>query len=122
MPGFLANENMPGEAVRATRAAGLFVAWVREESPGISDDEVLAASLTRDLVLVTFDKDFGEMAFRSGADGTRGVILLRPKLRSPEYPARFTVEVLSRPVEWGGHFAVAQEGRLRLVPLPVRPG
>ncbi|MEO2088946.1 MAG: DUF5615 family PIN-like protein, partial [Gemmataceae bacterium] len=93
-----------------------------EESPGISDDEVLAASLARDLVLVTFDKDFGEMAFRRGADASRGVILLRPKLRSPEYLARFTVEVLTREVEWSGHFAVAQEGRLRLVPLPAQAG
>jgi predicted nuclease of predicted toxin-antitoxin system len=118
MAKFLANENMPGDAVATARRAGVDITWVRDISPGISDDEVLALALSEGRVLVTFDKDFGEMAFEQGKTATPGVILLRPRLRSPDHVAQFTVSVLTQPVDWGGHFCVAQEGRMRVVPLP----
>ena len=76
MAKFLANENMPGDAVEAARRAGVDITWVRDISPGISDDEVLALSQAEGRVLVTFDKDFGEMAFRQGKKATCGVVLL----------------------------------------------
>jgi len=63
MPKFLANENVPGEVVEAARQAGHDVAWIVERSPGAGDDAVLATALAESRVLVTFDKDFGEMAF-----------------------------------------------------------
>ena len=69
-------------------------------------------------MLVTFDKDFGEMAFRQGQRATSGVILLRPRLRSPDYLARFPVALLGQAIVWEGHFCVAQEGKVRVVPLP----
>jgi Domain of unknown function (DUF5615) len=69
-------------------------------------------------VLVTFDKEFGDMAFRQGKTATCGVGLLRPKLRSPDYLARFMVAVSGQAVTWEGSFAVAKEGNLRVVPLP----
>jgi hypothetical protein len=37
----LANENFPLDAVEALRADGHDVAWIREDSRGISDDKVL---------------------------------------------------------------------------------
>lgn len=115
---FLANENVPAEAVEAARQAGFDMAWVREVSPGVDDDAVLAMSLAESRVLVTFDKDFGEMAFRRGQQATPGVILMRPRLRSPDFVARFVVAVLSQPHDWEGHFCVAKEGQLRVVPMP----
>jgi predicted nuclease of predicted toxin-antitoxin system len=118
MSSYLANENVPGDAVAAARGAGHDVAWVREDSPGATDDAVLARSVAERRVLLTFDKDFGEMTFRRGASASCGIVLLRPRLHSPAHVARFVLEVLAQPVAWEGHFAVAQEGRLRVVPLP----
>jgi predicted nuclease of predicted toxin-antitoxin system len=116
---FLANENVPVEAVEAAPQAGHDLAWIAELSPGDGDDRVLARSVADNRVLVTFDKDFGEMAFRQGASASSGVILLRPRLRSPDYLARFMVAVLGQSIAWEGHFCVAQEGKLRVVPLPA---
>ncbi len=118
MAKFLANENMPGAAVEAARRAGVDITWVREISPGISDNDVLALSQAEGRVLVTFDKDFGDLAFEQGKTATPGVILLRPRLRSPEHVAQFTATLLTQPIDWTGNFAVAQEGRLRVVPMP----
>jgi predicted nuclease of predicted toxin-antitoxin system len=59
---FLANENFPGAAVTALQAAGHEVVWVRTAAPGASDPDVLAWAAREQRVLLTFDKDFGELA------------------------------------------------------------
>ena len=46
------------------------------------------------------------------------MILLRPRLRSPEFLTKFLLTVLTQDIEWQGHFTVAQEGSIRVVPLP----
>ncbi len=61
---FLANENFPADAVSALRDQEHDVAWIRTDSPGISDLEVLDRAQREDRILITFDKDFGEPAFR----------------------------------------------------------
>ena len=45
MPRFLADENVPGDAVESVRKAGHDLAWVKELSPSAGDDAVLAMSL-----------------------------------------------------------------------------
>lgn len=118
MAKFLANENVPGIAVEAARRASIDISWVRDISPGIRDDEVLELAQTQGRILLTFDKDFGEMAFAQGKTAAPGVILLRPRLRSPDHVAQFTVALLSQPIDWANNFSVAQEGRLRVLPIP----
>ncbi|HVA45165.1 MAG TPA: DUF5615 family PIN-like protein [Pirellulales bacterium] len=118
MAAFLADENVPQEVVDAARQAGHDLKWIKELQPGVDDDTVLRTSMAENRVLLTFDKDFGEMAFRQGKSATCGVILFRPRVHFPDYVARFVIAVLGQSVNWEGHFAVAQEGRLRVVPLP----
>lgn len=118
MAKLLANENVASTVVAALRDDGHDVTWIREVGPGSTDEAVLALALAEDRVLLTFDKDFGELAFRLGRAATPGVILLRPRLRSPDYLVRFARAVFAQGHDWAGHFAVAEEGRLRLVPLP----
>jgi predicted nuclease of predicted toxin-antitoxin system len=59
---FLADENFPGDAVTSLRSVGHDVVWIRTEAPGTTDQDVLARSLEDARVLLTFDKDFGELA------------------------------------------------------------
>jgi predicted nuclease of predicted toxin-antitoxin system len=118
MAKFLANENVPAVAVDAARRAGHDLDWIRDLHPGASDHDVLRESLSQQRVLVTFDKDFGNLVFHASKKASWGIILLRPRLFSPAYLAQFLVSVLAQPIEWHGHFAVAQEKRLRVLPLP----
>jgi predicted nuclease of predicted toxin-antitoxin system len=118
MAQFLANENVPAAAVAAARSAGHDLAWIAEIIPGADDEDVLALSFSESRILVTFDKDFGKLAYATGRKGTCGVILLRPRLRSPDYLSRFINNVLSQTIDWTGHFSVVQENRVRSVPLP----
>jgi predicted nuclease of predicted toxin-antitoxin system len=113
----LANENFPRDAVEALRNDGHDVSWVRTECSGISDREVLAKAQQEGRIVVTLDKDFGELAFRSGMPASGGVILFRVTPISPEFVANLAVEALKTRSDWAGHFSVVQEHQIRMVPL-----
>jgi len=115
----LANENFPGEAVTALRVRGHDVAWVRTDSPGASDAEIVGRARAEFRLIVTFDKDSGELAFRAGLVSPSGVILFRIEPRDPAYVARTAVTVIESRDDWAGQFAVVEPGRVRLVPLPT---
>lgn len=114
----LANENFPGETIEALRSQGHDVKWIRTEAPGSKDHAVLAMANTENRVLVTFDKDFGELAFRWGLKPTTGIILFRIPPISSSYITRKVIEALNTRSEWVGFFSVVEEARIRAIPLP----
>jgi predicted nuclease of predicted toxin-antitoxin system len=62
----LANENFPRQAVEALRSRGHDVFWARTECPGTPDSQVIRRAASEGRILITFDKDFGELAFQQG--------------------------------------------------------
>lgn len=72
----------------ALRERGHDVAWVREDMPGGADDAILSRAQTESRVVITFDKDFGALAFRWGLPATSGVVLFRIRATSAAYVAR----------------------------------
>jgi predicted nuclease of predicted toxin-antitoxin system len=113
----LANENIPLSAVEALRACGHDVLWIREKAPGSTDIEVMALAHREARILVTFDKDFGELAFCTEQPPARGIILFRVPMRSSAYIARALVKGIGARDDWEGHFAVVEEDRIRIKPL-----
>ena len=79
----LADENIPRLVVEFIRSRGHNAIWVGKETPGISDREVLSLATTEKRTLITFDTDFGELAFRLGIDAPFGIILFRLTPDSP---------------------------------------
>jgi len=73
---FLADENIDSQIVQQLRDEGYTVLYVRELEPGISDDQVLDLANQVSAILITNDKDFGELVFRLRKINS-GVILLR---------------------------------------------
>lgn len=117
---FLANENFPGPAVSALRNAGHDVVWIREQAPGIPDPEVLARAVADNRILITFDKDFGELAFRHGLTANSGIVLFRIVPVDAARVADPAVRILGSKADWAGHFAVVDEHRVRMTPLPIQ--
>jgi predicted nuclease of predicted toxin-antitoxin system len=115
----LANENFPRVAVEALRNAGHNVLWARTEMPGTRDDEILRRAQTEQRIVLTFDKDFGELAFHFGLPATSGVILFRLANSSPEMTANRAVAELASRNDWAGCFTVIEDHRLRMRPLPI---
>jgi predicted nuclease of predicted toxin-antitoxin system len=107
---FLVNENFPLDAVEALRQKGHDVT----ESPGISDPEVLSRAQTEDRILLTFDKDFGELAFRTKLPAASGIILFRITAPSSVVVAQKVVTAIALRDNWVGHFSVIEDDKIRM--------
>ena len=118
---FLADENFPYDAVQALRDDGHDIVWIRTEAPGISDRQVLARAMAAHRILLTFDKDFGELAFHAGLPASCGIILFRISATSSEGLARFIASAVRTRTDWTGHFSVVETWRTRMLPLPEGP-
>src|SRR3954465_13299396 len=84
----LANENMSGAVVTALRSGGHDVLWVLTDFPSATDEVVLARAFAEQRLLITFDKDFGELVLARGLAASDGVILCRISQPSPAEAAR----------------------------------
>ncbi|MFL6198699.1 MAG: DUF5615 family PIN-like protein [Thermoanaerobaculia bacterium] len=72
----VADESVDGPIVERLRAEGHEVLYVAELDPGITDEVVLEQARAAGYLLITSDKDFGELIFRL-RKLPGGVILLR---------------------------------------------
>ena len=115
---FLANENFPGPVVQALRERGDDVAWVADDMRAARDEEVLARAQAEGRIVVTFDKDFGELAFKAGLPASCGVVLFRLTGSGPNQDNARALAALTSRQDWGGHFAVVQDDRIRIRLLP----
>jgi hypothetical protein len=111
---FLANENFPGAAVAMLKSGGHDVIWIRTAAPGASDLEVLAWAARDSRILLTFDKDFGELARASTLPATCGVVLFRIPMPNPVDVGRRLADPISARDDWAGHFSVVEPGRVRM--------
>lgn len=114
----LANENFPGPVIRELRRRGHDVLSVKEMMRGAGDREILATAQREDRLVVTFDKDFGELAYRFGLPAASGVILFRLSGASPEIDNARAVSALESGIDWSGNFAVVSDDRIRVRVLP----
>ncbi len=117
----VANENVSATVIEQLRAGGHDVLSVKESMRGQVDEAVLARAQTEQRLVVTHDKDFGELAFRSGLPASCGVILLRLAGSSRDSDNRRAIEALESRTDWAGHFSVVTDDRIRMRPLPAAP-
>jgi predicted nuclease of predicted toxin-antitoxin system len=110
----LADENIPLLAIELLRRKGHDVLAIAESTPSICDENVMILAEDEGRILLTFDKDFGELTYRSKPRSSCGIILFRIPLRSADYIAKMIAEVLDSRSDWPGHFAVVEPGRIRL--------
>jgi predicted nuclease of predicted toxin-antitoxin system len=113
----LANENIPRRVVAQLRTLGHDVLAAKESMRGDDDRAVLARATAENRLLLTQDKDFGELAFRAGLSAQCGVILFR-LAGTPNDDCQRMLDVLDSRADWSGQFAVVTDDRVRVRPLP----
>jgi predicted nuclease of predicted toxin-antitoxin system len=75
---------------------------------------VLAKAQGEARILLTFDKDFGELARAASLGSDCGIVLVRITAQpGPAAAASLADVVLSR-TDWVGHFSVIEPGRIRM--------
>ena len=114
---FLADENFPASAVAALTKAGHDVSWIRQIAAGASDRIVLELAAKDRRVLLTFDKDFGELARGAKLPAECGVILFRVPMPKAADLGRVLLDLIVAGPNWQGHFSVIEPGRVRVRPL-----
>ncbi|PSR21776.1 MAG: hypothetical protein C7B45_09315 [Sulfobacillus acidophilus] len=114
----LADENIGARVVEALRSAGYDVVSVKEQFPGIRDTDVLRIAHEEQRLIITQDKDFGELAVRLGLPASSGVLLIRIDRGLPHDDAERIVAVVRSRADWSGHFSVVDDERIRMRPLP----
>jgi predicted nuclease of predicted toxin-antitoxin system len=114
---FLADENFPGEAIRQLERGGHDVVWVRTLAPGISDADIVAWAARESRIVLTFDKDFGELVWSAGLPMSSGIVLFRLPMPAAGNVGADLVARINERSDWAGHFSVIEPGRVRMRPL-----
>ena len=111
---FLVDECTGTSVVDCLRDEGHDVVAVAEVMPQADDEQILERAVLEARILVTNDKDFGEMIYRSG-QAHRGVVLLRLRDERSENKVWITKIVLARMGErLQNHYVVATEVGIRV--------
>ena len=121
----LADENIDRPIVENLRKKGFQVTYILETSPGLKNGEVLEMACQEETVLLTADKDFGELVYRIYLErdlNLKGLVLIRLSNLSLEKRAKIVAEFFERErnrVE--GKFIVLSGKTARIRPLKI-PG
>jgi predicted nuclease of predicted toxin-antitoxin system len=110
----VADENVDRRIVARLRQDGHAIDWIAECSPGVPDEEVLRRAAGANAVLITEDKDFGELVYRRGV-AHAGVLLVRLEGLDNDAKAEVVSQaVRSNEADLPGAFAVVSPDSVRL--------
>ena len=115
---FVADESCAGPVIRALREAGHDVVAIAEVAKGATDEDVLHRALNEKRVLITEDRDFGELVYARGRPST-GVILVRfQSLARRAKPATVVDAVAKLGARLQDAFTVIEPRRVRVSSRP----
>jgi predicted nuclease of predicted toxin-antitoxin system len=110
----LADESVDQPIVERLRQEGHNVLYVPESSPSVSDDDVLLQANSQSLLLLTGDKDFGELVYRQRRVHG-GVVLIRLLGLSPQLKAQIVADAFrDRGDQMTKAFTVITPGMVRI--------
>lgn len=114
---FLADENIPLESVHKLVESGVDIRAVAESAKGMTDENILGLASAEGRILLTFDQDFGELAFRRKVP-SEGIVLLRFEPASVNEVTISVVKLLREGVQLIKKFTVIERHRIRTFPYP----
>ena len=110
----LADESVDRQIVARLRQDNHDVTYVAEMEPGISDETVLQRANEQEALLLTVDKDFGELTYRQKLIH-HGVVLIRLAALLNKTKAELVAQALrERGAEFKNAFTVISPGMIRV--------
>jgi predicted nuclease of predicted toxin-antitoxin system len=92
---FLANENFPLPSIKILRDNGYDVLSIYETLRGLSDEDVIKTAREEERIILTFDKDYGELIFKTQRKPPIGVVFFRYKGKYPEDIALKLINIIN---------------------------
>lgn len=118
MSKFLADENIAPRVVLALRKENFDVLSIHEqkELSGMSDENILKMAKNQQRIILTHDKDFGNL-IRQPYQSQGGVILLRLRNQSPQNVIHHLIPFLKKikPDKIKNRLIVFREGQIRII-------
>lgn len=115
----LADENLARDFVAWLRNSGHDVLYAAEAVPGAPDTTWTTRAENEQRILITSDKDFGELVFRDGLS-SHGILLLRfDDMTVGAALARLQSVWSVVEANPTGHFIVITEKKVRVRPLTI---
>ncbi len=119
---FLTDESCDFAVIHALRANGHDVIAVSEATPRAEDSEVIRLAVREKRILLTEDKDFGQLVFAHGQK-TIGVIFLRFPTSARRQILKDVLRLVKQQGErLEGSFVTVQPGRVRISHAPEEDG
>lgn len=110
---FLADENFPLSSIKLLRNSGHNVIIVLEETPGGKDSHILKRAYKENLIILTFDRDYGELIYRHRAFPPCGIVYFRFDPAAPQEPAGILSKILNQKISLIEKFTVIERNKIR---------
>ena len=110
---FLANENIPLASIVRLQNEGFDVVSVSTNFPSVKDEAVILFASMENRIIITFDRDYGELIFKHNLIHSAGVIYLRIQNFQPEEPAELLMNLFKSDINFEGYFTVISENNIR---------
>jgi len=114
---YLMDENIPREIIDKLRLSGHDAVSVKEVMKGYDDKFILDSASIENRIIITQDKDFGELIYRDNAIKPAGIILIRLFGYQPNEFCSTILGILNSRNDWAGHFTVIRNHHVRMIPL-----
>lgn len=117
---FLADVNIEKPIIDFFKNNEWDVKWVSDFSPKMDDEALIKLAKAEKRILLTNDKDFGELVFLQ-KKLSHGIILLRVKGQETDLKVKLIKRVMKEYSEkLSGHFVVVTKEKFRFIPLEAR--
>jgi predicted nuclease of predicted toxin-antitoxin system len=116
---WLADENIPGSTIRFLRQLNQQVLSVAELAPAAPDRKVIQIAVQQECILLSFDRDHGNLVFSEGITPPPAIVYLRLSPPDPESLQRIMSDLINLgEAALTGKFTVVTTDEIRQRPLP----
>ena len=117
---WLADENIPNNAIDLLRRSGQEVFTVAGLYPGAPDEQVIQIAVDRQCILLSFDRDHGDLIFSQAVTPPPAVVYLRLYPSSPEVLEKVLLRIIEMDDSMlNGQFTVVTLDGIRQRVLPM---
>lgn len=117
---WLADENIPGHAIAFMRHRGEDVVAISEVAPGIRDEDVVARAREERRMLLSFDRDHGDLIFNRGVAPPPVIVYFRLDPPDPQTIENILAGLIALgSVALAGKFIVISANGMRQRALPA---
>lgn len=114
---FLADVNIEKLIVDELKKLGYDITWIAEENPSLDDISIFKIAQKENRILLTNDKDFGDIVFRQKLVSS-GIVLFRIKGQDTREKIKLLTKVLvSHKDRISKHFVVITKEKFRFTPI-----